>query len=143
MTVEFHDLKDHISDLKFVVIQARYQGEWIFVRHKDRTSWEIPGGHIEPNETIDEAARRELWEESGSQELELTPICNYSVNRDNTKSYGRLYFAEVKTIGELPEHEIAEISFRKEMPSHLTYKEIQPHLYKKVEQVMMDQGAEG
>ena len=30
----------------FVVNLARYDGRWLFVRHKARATWETPGGHI-------------------------------------------------------------------------------------------------
>jgi len=53
------------SQLTYVVMGARYRDEWIFVRHKERVSWEMPAGHIEPGETADQAAERELLEEAG------------------------------------------------------------------------------
>ncbi len=37
---------------------------WIMVRHKER-GWELPGGAISDSETEDEAALRELYEETG------------------------------------------------------------------------------
>ena len=49
--------------LEFAVIAARYEEHWVFVRHRCRDTWEIPGGHREPGETVEEAARRELWED--------------------------------------------------------------------------------
>lgn len=131
MQVQFHNL-DENNNLKFVVVQARYKGKWIFVRHSKRLTWEIPGGHIDPGENVDNAAKRELWEESGAQEFDLIPICDYSVNRNGEGSYGRLYFAEVKTIGKLPEHEIEEVSFCDILPTELTYELIQPFLFEKV-----------
>lgn len=131
MKVEFHDL-NCINELKYVVIQAKYKGQWIFVRHKDRETWEIPGGHIENDELADKAAERELKEETGALEFYLKPICNYSVSRGDKKSYGRLYFAEVNKLGNLAQFEIAEIIFRDELPNNLTYEKIQPYLFKKV-----------
>jgi 8-oxo-dGTP pyrophosphatase MutT (NUDIX family) len=62
--VKFFD-QDYIPDgrLTYSVIVARYGGRWMFVRHHDRATWEIAGGHIEENETPSYTARRELTEE--------------------------------------------------------------------------------
>ena len=46
--------------LKYAVIVARYKDKWVFGRHKQRDTWEIPGGHREPGETIEQTALREL-----------------------------------------------------------------------------------
>ena len=91
----------------FAVIFARYDGKWIFARHKARTTWETAGGHIEPGETPVEAARRELFEETGALEAEITPVCDY---RAGDRS-GMVFLAEVKAMGALPESEMAEIGF--------------------------------
>ena len=37
---------------------------WIMVRHKNR-GWELPGGNIRIGESVEEAALRELFEETG------------------------------------------------------------------------------
>jgi len=42
--------------LKFVVIMARYQSKWIIIRHRERITWEIPGGHIEKGEKVEDPA---------------------------------------------------------------------------------------
>ena len=39
------------------------EGKLLLVRHKNR-GWEVPGGHIDGNESFEEAMRRELYEES-------------------------------------------------------------------------------
>lgn len=123
--------KNREDKLKFVVIASRYNDEWIYVRHKERDTWEIPGGHIEAGEEVHEAARRELFEETGAIEFELFDVCDYAVERDEIKSYGRLLYANVTEIGKLPESEIAEICFTN-MPKKWTYEQIQPKLLKSV-----------
>ena len=45
---------DSINDsmLKFAVIIARHNGKWVFCKHKERNTWEAPGGHREDGEDI-------------------------------------------------------------------------------------------
>jgi 8-oxo-dGTP diphosphatase len=117
------------SKLTYVVMGARYRGEWIFVRHRERQSWEMPAGHIEPGEGPDRAAVRELYEEAGVVNSSLTVISDYSVSQGGKTAFGRLYYADVKELEPLPEHEIEEIKLSRELPSHLTYPEVQTLLF--------------
>ena len=117
------------SELTYVVMGARYQGQWIFVRHRERESWEMPAGHIEPGEGPDRAAVRELYEEAGVVNSSLTVISDYSVSQGGETAFGRLYCAEVNELEALPEHEIEEIKMSRELPSHLTYPEVQTRLF--------------
>lgn len=116
------------SLFKYAVIIARKENEWIFCRHKDRTTLEFPGGKRELNETIKETAKRELKEETGAVEYSLFPITGYSVESDGTISYGMLYEALVDKLMPLQDSEIAEITIRKDLPEYWTYPDIQPHL---------------
>ncbi|MFT9497083.1 NUDIX hydrolase [Anaerosolibacter sp.] len=118
--------------LKYAVICTIFQGQWVFVRHKERCTWEIPGGRREPGEDINATASRELFEESGAKTFTITPICDYSVTVEMQSTYGRLFYADVEELGNLPELEIAEIMLSKELPEKLTYPEIQPILYEQV-----------
>lgn len=75
MKIEFTEIGQvDDKELKFAVICAFFKGKWIFVKHKKRDTWEIPGGHREIGEDINDAAKRELFEESGAIDFELTPI---------------------------------------------------------------------
>lgn len=116
-------------ELTYVIIGARYRGDWIFVRHRERQSWELPAGHIEAGEDPDKAAQRELYEETGARDPDLAVVSDYEVIDGNRKAYGRLYRAEVKELGPLPEHEIEEIKFSTELPRQLTYPEVQRVLF--------------
>lgn len=70
------------DSLKFAVIAARYQDKWVFCRHKKRSTWEIPGGHREPGEKIEETAHRELAEETGAIDAEIRVVAVYGVEKD-------------------------------------------------------------
>lgn len=135
--VNFYDLNivdDNI--LLFAVIMTKFNGKWIYVRHKDRQTWEIPGGHREKNENINDTASRELFEETGAVKFSITPVCIYSVERDEsinyTESFGQLFYSEVETLDNQLQFEISEIKFFDDIPDNLTYPLIQPFLHRKV-----------
>lgn len=115
--VNFHEL-DLSGKIKidFAVMVARYQGKWVFCKHKKRTTWEVPGGHVEPGEDWLTAAKRELFEETGATKAKIEPVCLYSIER-----FGVLCFAEIEELGELPESEIEKIELRDSLPENLTY----------------------
>lgn len=124
--------------LKFAVIVAKIGEKWVFCKHKERDTYEVPGGHREPGETILETARRELMEETGAEEFDIVPVCVYSVvgkTRVNEKideeTFGMLYFAEIYKLGEL-HSEIEKIMITEELPECWTYPDIQPKLIDKV-----------
>lgn len=134
-TVRFYD---EVADelLKFAVIVAVHDGKWVFCKHKNRNTLEVPGGHREPGEHIDDTATRELYEETGALEFDIEPVCVYSVtaanNFDGQESFGMLYYADIRTFeGEL-HSEIEKIVLMEELPSEWTYPDIQPKLLEKV-----------
>lgn len=122
------------SLLQFVVIAARYQNHWVFSRHKERTTWDIPGGHREPGETIEEAAQRELWEETGAEKADIHTVCVYCVTKDGVTKYGMLFFADIAVMGVLPQaFEMEEVLLSDKLPTELTYPDILPVLFEKVQ----------
>lgn len=133
--VDFHN-RSEIEDnlLEFTVIVARLYGHWIFCQHKQRKTWEFPGGRREPGESIDDAALRELWEETGTEQADIQPICAYSVTKDSMTSYGMVYYADVISLGALPsDFEMDRIMFSDVLPQLLTYPEIAPNIFRKVQ----------
>jgi len=121
--------------LKFAVIVAKFNNEFVYVKHKERTTWEIPGGHREMDEKIDDTAKRELKEETGATKFNIDAVCDYSVEKVGSEiNYGRVYYAEIEELGKLPDLEIGEVKLFHSMPENLTYPEIQPLLLKMVQE---------
>jgi 8-oxo-dGTP diphosphatase len=133
MIVDFHGL-DITENPKYAVIVAIDHSGYVFVKHQDRTTWEIPGGHIEAGETALEAAKRELIEETGAAEFSLKEVCYYSVTVGDSTTYGGLFFSEIQSYCGSLEFEIAEVKSFTSMPSNLTYPAIQPLLLNKVDE---------
>lgn len=129
--VRFYDSTND-ENLKFAVIIARHNGKWVFCKHKKRSTLEIPGGHREPGESIDETAKRELYEETGATDYSLKQICVYSVtapdNFDGAETFGMLYYADIFSFEPELHSEIESIIITDTLPSNWTYPEIQPKL---------------
>ncbi len=118
--------------LTYVVMGARYQDKWIFVRHRDRKSWEMPAGHIEPDESADRAAVRELFEEAGVVSSSMEVICDYEVTVGNRVEFGRLYYVTVHELEPQKEFEIEELLLSHKLPQSLTYPAVQTILFQRV-----------
>jgi len=131
-TIRFYEL-GAVPESRFLyaVIAARYRGKWVLVRHKERQTWEIPGGHKEEGEGIDTTAARELMEETGAKAFKIAPVCIYSVDAGEGESFGQLFRAQIAELGPLPDSEIAEVRLLDELPENLTYPAIQPALFRK------------
>lgn len=125
---------DEVTDaaIKYVVVCVRHEGQWLLVRHRDRDTWEMPGGHIESNETPIEAAHRELFEEAGVKAGVLLPVCNFFAQDDKGYAYGRLFYATVAKLCELPSFEMAERHLFKEWTAKTTYSHIYDMLVQEV-----------
>lgn len=131
--VTFYEISE-IEDacLEFVVIAARYQDKWVFCRHKQRSTWEIPGGHRALGEDIQKTVQRVLYEEIGAVNAELIPVCVYCVEKSqNVKNFGMLYWANIEVLRELLE--MKEVLFSDILPKELTYPEIQTELFRRIQ----------
>lgn len=135
--LHFSEPVDH-DQVKYAVIMTRYQGKWIFVKAKGRSTYEIAGGKREENETIRETAVRELFEETGTVKSTCTALFNYGVERKGKISWGQLFYAEVEELEQLPDYEIERIIIQEGLPKKLTYPAIQPYLYRKALAVLKE-----
>lgn len=137
MEVKFYE---HVEDdlLKFAVIISKSDEKWVLCKHRERNTFEVPGGHREPGETILETAKRELYEETGAIDYVLVPVCVYSVtgknqvNATGEETYGMLYYADIKKFEKELHSEMERIYFFDDLPKEWTYPMIQPKLIREV-----------
>ena len=123
-----------LAPYKYVVVMSKYQGKILLSRHRDRTTWETQGGHIEPGETPMDAARRELYEESGAVDFDIRPVFDYWAGDENGGASGQVFAAEIRTLGPMPKSEMAEVRAFDEVPPNVTYPAITPELFASLEE---------
>ena len=128
LNINFYKLEEiEPSLLKRVVIVSYYDNKLVCCKHKERDTWELPGGHIEDGEDPIVAAKRELFEETGAIDFELEAICAYSVS-----VHALLCYAKINKFETLPDFEIEKIAFFDSAPDNLTYPEMHSALLNKV-----------
>ena len=129
--VKFYDSVDE-SLLRFAVIISKKNGQWVLCKHKDRDTFEVPGGHREEGEEIIDTAKRELYEETGAIKYSIKPICVYSVtasdNFNGVETFGGLYYVDIEELESELHSEIETVFLQNELPDKWTYPLIQPKL---------------
>ena len=120
-----------LKDYKYVVVLSVYKDMIMLSKHNFRTSWETQGGHIEEGETPFEAAKRELYEESGAVDFTIEPIFDYRSGDEKDYADGMVFLAKIKKLGIIPQNsEMRDVGFFEFLPKSLTYPQIIPVLFK-------------
>lgn len=140
LEVNFYDTVDD-DLLKFAVIISQSNGKWVMCKHKERDTYEVPGGHREEGEDILGTAKRELQEETGAVKFDIEQLCVYSVtgknsiNENGEESFGLLCFAEIREFSGELHCEMEKVVLMDELPENWTYPLIQPKLIEKYLQI--------
>ncbi|OJH02120.1 ADP-ribose pyrophosphatase [Staphylococcus hominis] len=85
-----------------VLIVLTYQGHLVFVKNKKR-AWELTGGKVNHNETMNETAIREAYEESGAviNESDINYLGYYILPNGHTTTITK---AEVSYFKDIPKY---------------------------------------
>ncbi|WP_077214317.1 RNA deprotection pyrophosphohydrolase [Bacillus dakarensis] len=84
---------------KHVLVFCRYKNRWLLTKHKIR-GLEFPGGKVEAGETLEEAAKREVLEETGGIISNLIHIGEYEVRKDEEFFVKSIFYGEVEKMKE-------------------------------------------
>lgn len=130
MICKIHPLNS-LKQYKYVVVLSEYNGQILLSQHRKRATWETQGGHIEPGESPMDAAKRELYEESGAVDFEITPLCDYWAGVENTDDWanGMVFRARIRKLDAIPQSEMARVQCFERLPENLTYPAITPVLF--------------
>lgn len=94
VTLAFHE--DAFAEKpRHVLVICRYKNSWLLTNHKER-GLEFPGGKVEAGETLEEAARREVMEETGAVARSLDSIGEYQVSDQNGSFVKRIFYSEIE-----------------------------------------------
>ncbi|WP_154837397.1 NUDIX domain-containing protein [Staphylococcus sp. Marseille-Q1834] len=89
-----------VTNYDSVLLVLTYQGQFVFVKNKKR-AWELTGGKVDNNETMNETAIREAYEESGAiiNESDIEYIGYYVLPNGHTTTIVK---AEVSYFKDIP-----------------------------------------
>lgn len=100
-----------------VRILMLHNGQTLLVRHVYQDAWFMPGGGVKRGETLEQAARRESWEECGAQLNHLVLLGVYTNFWEYKSDHVVMFLCDDFSLAEKSDPEIAEVAFFD--PDHL------------------------
>lgn len=127
--------------INYVRMVTEYNGKFVLPFHKESQKWDWVGGHVEKDENPLEAAKRELFEETGAVDFDIFPVFDHeSFNEDGTHfNNARTYFVIVREFINLPDgSEMGKIGFFDKIPEDFRYSgnsEERTEFFKRIEKL--------
>ena len=90
-----------------VLVICTYEGMWLLTRHRVR-GLEFPGGKVEQGESLEEAARREVFEETGAAVSGLEWLAEYRVAAHEGPFVKTVFLAEAVSVERQPNYHETE-----------------------------------
>jgi len=105
---------DIYRPLLFTFLVIRHDQNFLLVHHRQRQTWELPGGHIELGESARDCATRELFEETGQrvENLEFRAALKLHDGTENRFFFSALFLGELPSPAPFRENdEISQITY--------------------------------
>ncbi|MGF7127812.1 8-oxo-dGTP diphosphatase [Natronobacillus azotifigens] len=133
---------------KHVWVVCRLKNQWLLTKHKAR-GIEFPGGKVEEGETAEQAAKREVKEETGGEVERLVYLGQYHVTGKGESVVKNVYYAEIsnlfdqdtyyETEGPVLLEQLPDNLRTKESYSFMMKDEVLPNSLKKIQQLLKSQ----
>ncbi|RKU11561.1 hypothetical protein C6503_18425 [Candidatus Poribacteria bacterium] len=121
MFLHFGDPPEDVGKIEFVNCVAYQQNQILFCKWRDNDIWVLPGGRVDPGETAEETAHRELLEETGATLKNLEVLCYIHCFMYNLEYWGIAYFGEIKELGTPSDlNEVSEAKLFSNFPENLS-----------------------
>jgi 8-oxo-dGTP pyrophosphatase MutT (NUDIX family) len=110
----------HLDVVEFVVVVAYRRGQILYARWREDGCWTLPSGRVEHGQTPEEAARRELLEETGATLKQVRVLCYMHCFMFGREYWGVTYLGEVSELGTpMDLDEVIEASMFADVPANL------------------------
>lgn len=112
------------------VIVENDAGEFLFIKHtEDERYWELPSGHIESDENPENAARREVREETGYLVTDVEPLFVVVWPFDSTVRVQIVFSAMAGEKVSYGDGEAEQLSWQSSVPENVTFGELGKEMY--------------
>ena len=98
MFLHFGASPEDVGQIEFVSCLAHQQNQILLCKWRDEDIWVVPGGRVDPGETAEAAARRELLEETGATLKNIDVLCYIHCFMFNLEYWGIAYLGEIKEL---------------------------------------------
>jgi ADP-ribose pyrophosphatase YjhB (NUDIX family) len=119
--LHFGPRPENIGPITFVTVVAHKHGKILYVKWRECGNWTLPSGRVQPDETAETSAHRELLEETGATVTNLEVLCYVHSFMSGGDYWGITYLGEVSSLSTFTDpDEVAEVAFWSKLPEPIT-----------------------